>query len=171
MEKTKESCYKDALSEFSKFYAKYNDKSNKLTYIAKITSICAILHKNLPTFHFVGFYLVTSLLDTNSTPLEEKVLEIGPYQSPILATPRIGFGNGVCGTCWKEQKTIIENDVTVCKNYIACDGATLSEIVVPVWNEKKTEVIAVLDVDGQEKGLFDETDKKYLEEFVELIYK
>jgi len=171
MEKTKESRYQDSLAELSKFYDKYNNKANKLTYISKLTSICAILHKNLPDFHFVGFYLVTNLLDSNSNLLEEKALEIGPYQSPILATPRIKFGIGVCGTCWKEKKTIIENDVTICKNYIACDGATLSEIVVPVWNVDKTEVIAVLDIDGQSKGLYDEIDQKYLEEIVSLIHK
>lgn len=171
MEKSKEQRYQDCFSELSKFYEKYNNKSNKLSYISKLTSISAILHKNLPHFHFVGFYLVTPLLDSSFKPLEEKALEIGPYQSPILATPRIGFGNGVCGTCWKEKKSIIENDVTVCKNYIACDGATLSEIVVPVWDKEKNEVIAVLDVDGQEKDLFDETDKKYLEEIVDWIHK
>lgn len=171
MEKTKESLYQNSLIELSKFYEKYNNKSNKLSYVSKLTSICAILHKNHLDFHFVGFYLVINLLDSSSKPTNEQVLEIGPYQSPILATPRILFGKGVCGTCWQEKKTIIENDVTICKNYIACDGATQAEIVVPVWNVENTEVIAVLDVDGQKKGLFDAIDQRYLEEIVSFIHK
>ena len=171
MEKTKESSYTDSIAELIKFYEKYNNKSNKLSYISKLTSISAILHKNFPDFHFVGFYLVINLLDASSKPLNEHTLEIGPYQSPLLATPRIMLGKGVCGTCWLDKKTIIENDVTICKNYIACDGATLSEIVVPVWNAEKKDVIAVLDIDGQKKGLFDEIDQKYLEEIVSFIHK
>ena len=171
MEKTKENRYEDCLSELIKFYDKYNNKSNKLSYISKLTSLAAILHKQIPYFHFVGFYLVVNLLDENNKLLKDQALEIGPYQSPILATPRIFKGKGVCGSCWLDKKTIIENDVTVCKNYIACDGATLSEIVVPVWNEEKTEVVAILDVDGQSKNLFDEIDKQYLEQIVNLIHK
>ena len=89
---------------------------------------------------------------------------MGPYMSTILATPRINYGKGVCGTAWEERKTQIVDDVRQCKNYIACDNDTLSEIVVPVWEDG--EVVAVLDIDGKEKGLFDEVDRKYLEEIV-----
>lgn len=166
MEIHKKEKYSKTIESLQAFYSKYNKKTHKLNSISKYTSICSVLKQNFPDFHFVGFYLVVDLIDLNDKKTLEKALEIGPYQSTILATPRIGYGKGVCGTCWEQKKTIIENDVTICKNYIACDGETLSEIVVPVWEGE--EVVAVLDIDCNEKNKFDELDIKYLEEIVKL---
>lgn len=167
--KTKLQKYEDSIALLKKVFQKHNT-TNKLSYISKLTLISSVLHQNFDYFHFVGFYLVTPLLDENSQPTSQEVLEIGPFQSPIVPTPRISFGKGVCGTCWQEKKTIIENDVSVCKNYIACDGSTQAEIVVPLWDGQKKKVLAVLDIDGQEKNLFDETDIKFLEEILEYVH-
>ena len=42
----------------------------------------------------------------------------------FLATPIIEYGNGVCGETWKETETLIIPDVSLRKNYIACDTFT-----------------------------------------------
>ena len=49
--------------------------------------------------------------------------------------------------------------------HIACDPNSLSEIVVPVFNEK-SELIAVFDVDSTLEGSFDEIDRDYLEQIM-----
>jgi len=94
-------------------------------------------------------------------------LEIGPNASDILATPRIDLGKGVCGESWEKKKTMLVKYVNECKNYIACDNETQSEIVVPVIDENSKIVTAVLDVDSTVKEGFDEVDQHYLELIVQ----
>lgn len=100
-------------------------------------------------FFWVGFYLV-----------EQEELVLGPFQGPIACT-RIQYGKGVCGTSWKEQKTIIVPNVDEFPGHIACSSLSQSEIVVPVFKDGK--VVAVLDVDSEELNTFDEIDQHYLE--------
>ncbi len=116
--------------------------------IANYANISAVL-KECFGFFWVGFYRVI-----------ENELVLGPFQGPIACT-RISFGKGVCGTAWKEMKTIVVPDVEKFPGHIACSAQTKSEIVVPVFVDGK--VIAVLDVDSDINDNFDELDVKYLE--------
>ena len=93
-------------------------------------------------------------------------LVLGPFQGPVACT-RIVYGKGVCGTAWKERKTLIVPDVDAFPGHIACSRFSRSEIVVPVMNGN--EVGAVLDIDSERLAAFDETDAHYLEKIVELI--
>ena len=81
---------------------------------------------------------------------------------------RIGFGKGVCGTAWKEKKTIVVPDVEEFPGHIACSSESKSEIVVPVFNEKG-DVTAVLDIDDNQYATFDNTDAAWLEWLAALI--
>lgn len=90
------------------------------------------------------------------------MLEIGPYQSDILATAHILIGKGVCGTCWKKKETRLINRVKECKNYIACDNVTKAEICVPVF-DKDGEVKAVFDVDSLVEDCFCSVDQTNIE--------
>ena len=116
--------------------------------VANYANISAVL-KECFGFFWVGFYRVI-----------ENELVLGPFQGPIACT-RISFGKGVCGTAWKEMKTIVVPDVEKFPGHIACSSQTKSEIVVPVFADGK--VIAVLDVDSDINDNFDELDVKYLE--------
>jgi GAF domain-containing protein len=116
--------------------------------VANYANISAVL-KECFGFFWVGFYRVI-----------ENELVLGPFQGPIACT-RISFGKGVCGTAWKEMKTIVVPDVEKFPGHIACSSQTKSEIVVPVFVDGK--VIAVLDVDSDINDNFDELDVKYLE--------
>ena len=116
--------------------------------VANYANISAVL-KECFGFFWVGFYRVI-----------ENELVLGPFQGPIACT-RISFGKGVCGTAWKEMKTIVVPDVEKFPGHIACSSQTKSEIVVPVFVDGK--VIAVLDVDSDLNDNFDELDVKYLE--------
>lgn len=123
--------------------------------IANMANISACL-KDTFNFWWVGFYRVIG---------EELVL--GPFQGPLACT-RIRKGKGVCGTAWQNAETIIVPDVDAFPGHIACSSLTRSEIVVPIM--KKGEIIAVLDIDSEKPNNFDEVDKEYLEQLVNLEF-
>ena len=122
--------------------------------IADMANISSMIQQTFG-FWWTGFYRVCG---------DELVL--GPFQGP-LACSRIRFGKGVCGTAWKEARTVIVPDVDEFPGHIACSSASRSEIVVPVFQEG--EIKAVLDIDSTETDTFDETDKEWLEKIVSLL--
>ncbi|MEO8795903.1 MAG: GAF domain-containing protein [Daejeonella sp.] len=123
--------------------------------IANMANICAALKEQF-NFFWVGFYLV-----------KENELVLGPFQGPVACT-RIALGRGVCGTSWKEQKTLIVPDVDAFPGHIACSSLSKSEIVLPLVNNGK--VMAVLDVDSLELNDFDEEDARSLQQIIDLIH-
>ncbi len=124
--------------------------------VANLSNIAAALKQTFG-FFWVGFYIV-----------KNDQLVLGPFQGPIACT-RINFGKGVCGTSWKEQKTIVVPDVEQFPGHIACSSASKSEIVLPAFKENK--VALVLDVDSDELNDFDNTDAEGLEKVMRLIEK
>jgi GAF domain-containing protein len=122
--------------------------------VANLANITAALKETM-NFFWVGFYLVKG---------DELVL--GPFQGPIACT-RIGFGKGVCGTSWKEQRILLVPDVDQFPGHIACSSASKSEIVLPAF--KKEKVALVLDVDSNRISDFDEIDERNLSEVMKLI--
>lgn len=116
--------------------------------IANLSNAAAAIHHTFG-FLWTGFYLVKG---------DELVL--GPFQGPIACT-RIALGKGVCGTAWKEMRTIVVDDVEQFPGHIACSSASRSEIVVPIL--KHDTVIAVLDIDSAELSSFDDVDAQWLE--------
>ena len=124
-------------------------------FIANLSNLAAILHREMD-FWWTGFYIVKG---------EELVL--GPFQGPVACT-RIRFGKGVCGTAWKEKKTIIVPDVHLFPGHIACSYESNSEIVVPVFDQH-SNVKMVLDIDSTHYNCFDQTDADYLQKLTALI--
>ncbi len=124
-------------------------------YIANISNIMSALKFGMNWF-WVGVYFV-----------KDDQLVLGPFQGPIACT-RIAFGKGVCGSSWKEKKTIIVEDVELFPGHIACSSLSKSEIVVPAF-DKNGNVTLVLDVDSEHFATYDETDKHYLEQIVRII--
>jgi len=122
--------------------------------IANLANITAALKEQFDWL-WIGFYLVKN---------EELVL--APFQGPVACT-RIKKGRGVCGTAWVQAKTLIVPDVEKFPGHIACSSLSRSEIVIPLIRNHK--VIAVLDVDSESLNSFDENDKYYLEQIVDLI--
>ena len=127
--------------------------------IANLATVAAALKEQFNSL-WVGFYLIKPF----DSAQDELVL--GPFQGPVACT-RIQKGRGVCGASWAKAETLIVPDVEKFPGHIACSSLSRSEIVVPIIRNNK--VIAVLDVDSKEPAHFDETDKKYLEEIVDLI--
>ena len=98
--------------------------STETDLIANLANMAAALKQTFG-FFWVGFYLV-----------KEEELVLGPFQGPIACT-RIRFGRGVCGTAWKEARTLIVPDVEQFPGHIACSSDSKSEIVVPSSNRVK----------------------------------
>jgi GAF domain-containing protein len=122
--------------------------------IANLANIAAALKQQM-NFFWVGFYLV-----------KENQLVLGPFQGPIACT-RIALGKGVCGTSWKEKKTIVVSNVDEFPGHIACSSDSKSEIVLPAI--KNGEVFLVLDVDSDKLNDFDATDQLALEKVMRII--
>ena len=123
-------------------------------FIANMANVAAMLHETFG-FWWTGFYRVVG-----------EALVLGPFQGPMACT-RIRKGRGVCGTAWAEETTQVVPDVEQFPGHIACSSASRSEIVVPVW--KAGTVIAVLDIDSAQLATFDDTDRHYLEQIVQLL--
>ena len=122
--------------------------------VANMANVAAALKQTFD-FFWVGFYLV-----------KEEELVLGPLQGPIACT-RIRFGRGVCGTAWKEARTLIVPDVEQFPGHIACSSDSKSEIVVPILKQGK--VVGVLDIDSDTLDSFDTIDARYLEEICTYI--
>ena len=119
-----------------------------------LANAASLIHETMG-FFWTGFYLV-----------KDNVLHLGPFQGPV-ACYTIPYGKGVCGTAWKEGKTIVVRDVEEFPGHIACSSLSRSEIVVPIF--KNDKIIGVLDIDSTETGTFDETDRDYLEKAMDIL--
>jgi len=125
--------------------------------VANLANLSAVFHQTFKWW-WVGFYLV-----------KEDFLVLGPFQGPVACT-RIAFGKGVCGTAWKEKRSLLVPDVNDFSGHIACSSISVSEIVIPLYNSS-SEVVGVLDIDSEKFGLLDEADIYYLEQISTIIGK
>lgn len=111
----KEEIYKEIIPQIESI------TSGETDMIANMANIAAVL-KEAFDFFWVGFYIV-----------KEAELVLGPFQGPLACT-RIKYGRGVCGTAWKENRTLVVPDVDQFPGHIACSSLSRSEIVVPVYS-------------------------------------
>ena len=123
--------------------------------VAKMANMAAVLHEAFG-FWWTGFYRVAG---------DELIL--GPFQGPV-ACMHIPFGQGVCGTAWAREASVVVPDVEAFPGHIACSSASRSEIVVPVFGGDG-KVTAVLDIDSDRLATFDEEDRIGLERIVGLL--
>ena len=147
--------------------------------VARMAETAALIYERMK-FFWVGFYIVRG-----------QELVLGPFQGPP-ACLRIGYGRGVCGTAWKEARTVVVPDVEAFPGHIACSSLSRSEIVVPVFREglfgrampgqgspcgtlpgplpvADSLVAAVLDIDSTTLATFDATDALWLEKICKLL--
>lgn len=123
--------------------------------IANLANASAVLNMNLPDINWAGFYLVRG-----------EQLVLGPFQGKP-ACVRIDFGKGVCGTAAVTDATQLVANVHAFPGHIACDGASNSEIVIPVHHHGK--LVAVLDIDSPILNRFQEEDRTGLEACAALL--
>lgn len=127
--------------------------SSEKDNLANISNSAAHLFNNLEDVNWSGFYF-----------MKDGELVLGPFCGKPACT-RIKIGNGVCGTTAQNGTSTVVEDVHKFPGHIACDSASNSEIVVPI--KKDGKVIGVLDIDSPKTNTFDETDRVYLEKYVD----
>ena len=128
---------------------------NETNRTANAANTSALLFSAIPDVNWVGFYLV-----------DGDKLYLGPFQGDVACTT-IEIGRGVCGTAFKEKKTILIPNVNEFVGHIACSSLSKSEIVVPII--KNNEVKAVLDIDAPIYNRFNEDDKNNLQQIVDIL--
>lgn len=148
------------MTEKQAFYRTLNQQAQALLegepdLIATLANLSALLNQELTDINWVGFYL-----------LQGETLVLGPFQGKP-ACVRIPVGRGVCGTAVAEGRTQLVDDVHQFAGHIACDGASNSEIVIPL--RRAGEIIGVLDIDSPIFNRFDEQDRIGLEETVQIL--
>ena len=123
--------------------------------IANLSNAAALLYNTLSGLNWAGFYL-----------MENGVLILGPFQGKP-ACIEIPVGRGVCGTAVAEDRTQLVYDVHQFPGHIACDGASNSEIVIPLHDGGR--IVGVLDIDSPHIGRFTEEDRAGLEAFAAIL--
>lgn len=128
--------------------------TGEIDTIANLSNIAAALKQTMK-FFWIGFYLV-----------KDGQLVLGPFQGPVACT-RIDFGKGVCGTSWKNKKSILVPNVDDFPGHIACSSEARSEVVIPGF--KNNEVVIILDADSDRLNDFDEADRLALEKIMRIV--
>ncbi len=123
--------------------------------LANLANASALIKEALPNSVFAGFYLY-----------DGQELILSPFQGRVSCV-HIQLGKGVCGESAQKKQTLIVEDVTKHANYISCDSAALSEIVVPIY--QGDQLLGVLDLDSRLVGDYDQLDQDYLEQFVAIL--
>ena len=123
--------------------------------VANLANASAAIWQEMDRINWAGFYL-----------MEGGKLVLGPFQGKP-ACIEIAVGKGVCGTAVAERKTQLVEDVHQVPGHIACDCASNSEIVVPIY--KNGEVFGVLDIDSPYYARFTAEDQAGMEELVRVL--
>ncbi len=123
--------------------------------IANLANASAAIWQAMEKINWAGFYL-----------MDQGKLVLGPFQGKP-ACIEIPVGKGVCGTAVQEAKTILVKDVHQFPGHIACDSASNSEIVIPIF--KNGEIYGVLDMDSPYFARFTEEDQLGLEALVRVL--
>lgn len=128
---------------------------NETHVIPNLSNASALLNLALFDINWVGFYLI-----------KNGELLLGPFQGKP-ACIHIPIGKGVCGTAVSEGRTQVIPDVHAFSGHIACDSASNSEIVVPIFVDGR--IMGVLDIDSPIFNRFDNEDKEGLEEVARIL--
>lgn len=115
------------------------------SHIANAANLAALVYHTVPDLNWAGFYFY----DGNE-------LVLGPFQGKI-ACVRIAMGKGVCGTAAATGQAQLVPDVFAFAGHIACDAASRSEVVIPLFRDDK--LIGVWDVDSPKPDRFTQEDK------------
>ena len=150
--KKKEGRYSRIYKQLEELLAKTEDP------LARMATICAVLHHKMDYYFWTGFYLYKS-----------GKLIVGPYQGPV-ACQELEKDRGVCWAALNTGAPVLVADVHNFPDHISCDSRSKSEITLPVYNQKQ-EIKAVFDVDSDQLASFDEVDRMALSGIIELIYK
>lgn len=136
-------------------YAELADQARGLLHgerdrIANAANFAALVWHAVPDINWCGFYF-----------FDGTELVVGPFQGRP-ACVRIALGKGVCGTAAATRRTQLVRDVNAFDGHIACDSASQSEVVVPLFDGER--LLGVWDVDSPSIARFDDEDRVGMEQ-------
>jgi GAF domain-containing protein len=117
--------------------------------IANAANLSALVYHALPDLNWVGFYFH-----------DGTELVVGPFQG-LPACVRIPLDKGVCGAAARTRQTQRVEDVNAFPGHIACDSASRSELVVPLY--QGDVLLGVFDLDSPIPARFSVEDQQGLE--------
>jgi GAF domain-containing protein len=124
--------------------------------IANAANTAALIYTSVPDLNWAGFYFLR----------DNQELVLGPFQGNP-ACSRIAVGRGVCGAAVARRQTMLVADVHAFSDHIACDTASRSELVVPLFSGDA--IIGVLDLDSPSQGRFDPDDQTGIEALAQIF--
>jgi L-methionine (R)-S-oxide reductase len=139
--------HRELLREFQEFAA---TAGTAKSLMEKVTTR---LHEKMTPYNWVGFYL-TDATDPN-------ILVVGPYAGSFTPNARIPLGTGLCGAAASSGQVVVVADVTKDARYLAGSSMVKSEMVVPIFVNKK--LAAELDVESYFADTFNGTEQEFVE--------
>ena len=124
-------------------------------WLTNISQFAGFIYQMLPDLNWAGFYMS-----------DGKQLFLGPYQGNVACNP-IAFGKGVCGKVAETHAYEIVKDVHQFADHIACDSASMSELVLPIIRDNK--LLGVFDLDSPILNRFDQQDAEGIASLLELL--
>lgn len=132
--------------------ALFKESKNNTSLLANASAF--IMH-TIQNLNWVGFYIY-----------EDNALIVGPFQGKP-ACVEIEVGKGVCGNAFKDNSVLNVPNVHLFEGHIACDGASNSELVIPLV--KNGNKIGVFDIDSPIYNRFDKDLQNFLEMFSKIL--
>ncbi len=142
--------FNELIEKIEKIVSMQLDKNSKLE------KICILLKEKIPYYNWVGFYFA-----------KDEKLVLGPFCGDDTEHKIISFGKGICGRVAKSEKTLIVQDVSREKNYLACSIKVKAEIVIPIIKDGK--FLGEIDIDSHYLSPFSNEDKEFLEKVCKIV--
>jgi L-methionine (R)-S-oxide reductase len=139
--------HRELLREFQEFAV---TAANAKSVMEKIVTR---LHEKMTQYNWVGFYLADAA--------DPNILVVGPYAGSFTPNARIPLGTGLCGAAASSGQVVVVADVTRDARYLAGSSMVKSEMVVPIFVNRK--LAAELDVESYFVGTFNKTEQEFVE--------
>lgn len=139
--------HKELIEEFEKYAQTAASKQSLMEHMAKR------LHEKMTRYNWVGFYLVD--------PADAGYLIVGPFAGSFTPNARFRVDIGLCGAAATSGKVVVVADVSKDPRYLAGSSLVKSEIVVPIFADKK--LAAELDIESYFADTFTKTEQEFVE--------
>lgn len=120
---------------------------------ALMEHIAMHLHEKMTRYNWTGFYLVD--------PADANYLIVGPYSGSFAPNARIPLDRGLCGAAASTGRVVVVQDVSKDARYLAGSNMVKSEIVVPIFANKK--LASELDIESYFADTFTKAEQEFVE--------
>jgi GAF domain-containing protein len=117
------------------------------------------LHEKMTRYNWAGFYLVD--------PADPGYLIVGPFAGSFTPNARIPLNIGLCGAAATSGQVVVVQDVSTDPRYLAGSSLVKSEIVVPIYVNRK--LAAELDVESYFADTFTKSEQEFIEACASLV--